>query len=253
MVPKNGAYVARSPAAGKAASSHDGWQTEQYGAPPPPPAVPPPGHEPQAVTLQSVPVSGALAGYRFTTPAIDRIQAAEVGRPLIPIPIPDDEHEGDLPPQPCYSAPVQDHLFIEPKYQVSPCGEDSFAYIPTYHTRAQLGAHGTFYHTLFIDPHKLPPVDFESPPVNIPDDQFERIHDARYPTSGLGKFGWLGNYPLVPLNRPHYKCAYVVALNPAAALWEYTPQLMSLGMRWAMKNFHCETSFSRHSPRKGRA
>ena len=172
------------------------------------------------------------------------IQAAEVGRPLIPIPIPDDEHEGDLPPQPCYSAPVQDHLFIEPKYQVSPCGEDSFAYIPTYHTRAQPGAQGTIYHTLFIDPHELPPVDFEMHPVDIPDDAFERIHDARYPTSGLCKFGRLGHYPLVPLDRPHYKGAYIVALNPAAAVCEYAPHLMSLGIRWTRNNFQLGGRYS---------
>ena len=84
------------------------------------------------------------------------IQAAEVGRPLLPIPVPDEVHEGELPPQPNFSAPVQDHSFIEPKYQVSPYDDGSYAYIPTYHARAQPGAAGTSYDTMFIDPNVLP-------------------------------------------------------------------------------------------------
>ena len=153
---KTQTYVTTPPADGKAASSRDGWQAESYGAPPPPPSVPPPGTEPQAVTLQSVPVTGALAGYSFKATAIDMLQAAEVGRPLLPIPVPDEEHEGELPPQPNFSTPVQDHTFIEPTYQILPYNDGSYAYIPVYHARAQPGAAGTSFSTMFIDPSVLP-------------------------------------------------------------------------------------------------
>ena len=178
-----------------------------------------------------------MTGYSFATTAIDMMQAAEVGRSLVPLPVPVDEQDGDLPPQPDFSPPVQDHMFIEPKYQVSQYGDASYAYLTAYHQRAQPGAEGTAYDTHFLDPSTLPKVDFEAPPAVLPDEAFERIEDARYGTPELGKFGWIGTHPLVPFDRPYYKGVYVVALNPGAALWEYTPHLMAFGIRLAMKTY----------------
>ena len=195
--PKAGAYVSSS----QAASSRDGWRQEPYGAPPLPPPAQPPGQVQRAVTLQSVPVSGALAGYSFTATAIDMINATEVGRSLLPIPVPDGMHEGELPPQPNFSAPVQDHSYVEPKYQTLPFGDGAYAYIPTYHERAQPGTAGTIYDTYFIDPSALPPVDFETPPVPVRDlheDFVERIHDARYPLPGLVSLDGLATIPWYP-------------------------------------------------------
>ena len=99
---------------------------------------------------------------------------------------------------------------------------------------------GPFTIPTSLTPNALHPVDFETASISVHElhnDYVKCIHDARLPPVGLGKFGWLGDQPLVPLDNPLYQGAQVVAINPGAPLWERAEQLLSLGLRWAKNKY----------------